>query len=90
MSTRPDRRASFRFLLPTDPGFDRAFGVIARRFGDSTCLDTQTGEVWQYMGTCTTPDGPVHEFRHRWLPAAQQRTYYQVPVEPGDFQEPRP
>lgn len=48
--------------------------------------DPDTGEVWQYMGTCWTttshPDGKwVHQFRHRWL--AGKRVYREIVASPG-------
>jgi hypothetical protein len=60
------------WLEPADPELIRAWGQIAERYGDPTCLDPQTGEAWEYMGTAwwADEDQGVHEFRHRHLPAA--------------------
>ncbi len=42
----------------------RMWAALAAIFGDAACLDADSGEAWQYMGTV---DGE-HEFRHRALP----------------------
>ena len=41
----------------------------------------QSGETWQYMGTCQRSAlGWVHEFRHRWHPLTATRQLVSVPA----------
>ena len=71
-------------LDPSDPGWDRVWAAIAARYGDSACLDRESNEVWQYMGTVIDGESGRHEFRHRNLPS-HGRTYWTCPTKPGDF-----
>lgn len=49
-------------------GWDRSWGIIASRYGDTVCRCQETGESWQYMGTYTSNGVPTrHCFRHRSL-----------------------
>jgi hypothetical protein len=67
----------------THRGWGRMWGVIAERYGDTSCL--HDGEAWQYMGTWTDNGWQTweHEFRHRALPPEGTRTYCKV----DDFEE---
>lgn len=70
-------------LRPWHRGWDRAWGEVAKKFGDTAC--EHDGEAWQYMGTYG-PDGDVtHEFRHRALPPDGLRTLFHVPAETDDL-----
>jgi hypothetical protein len=49
--------------------WERAWAVIASRYGNAQCRDGMSGEAWQYMGT--EVDGVAgrteHVFRHQAL-----------------------
>lgn len=67
----------------TDPGWERAWAALEARYGE--CLDPEGCEFWQYMGSVIEGEGGRHEFRHRWLPATGERTYWTCSIQPGDF-----
>lgn len=74
------------FLDASHAGWVRAWAELSRRWGSPVCLDPETRDSWQYMGTYRG----AHYFRHRRLYApghAQhgQRVSDDVAVEPGDF-----
>jgi len=77
---------TMKMLSPDDPGWARAWGEIARVYGDPACAHPEAGETWQYMGTA----GGWHEFRHRALPAAllsravARMVFRPSAVRPGD------
>jgi hypothetical protein len=67
------------------PELTHAWGHIIAAYGDASCLDQDTGEVWQYMGSHNGPTNSgtgagtwKHTFRHRCLPATGERTYVDV------------
>ena len=68
-------------------GWERAWQVIATKYGDIVCL--HEGEAWQYMGSVSYDDGATweHEFRHRALPPDGARTYEKVAAMADDFEE---
>lgn len=74
------------FMDGRHAGWMRVWAAIATRWGGVTCLDVDSGETWQYMGTYRGQ----HQFRHRRLfapehPEHGQRVNFSIPVEPGDF-----
>jgi hypothetical protein len=78
-----------RFLKQTDPGWSRAWDLLKAKYGSLECLDKETGECWQYMGSSEN-DGTghpaymgEHQFRHRSLQGV--RVYDYIPVISGDF-----
>lgn len=55
-------------------------------FADPLERCSESGEVWQYMGSVKSPgEPPRHEFRHRHHPVTKARTYRYVhgPTESG-------
>ncbi len=85
MSREPDAdQATTPWLTPQHRGWSRAWGEIARLFGDASCA--HEGETWQYMGSFETAVGVVHEFRHRALPPRGERHIARVPADPADYQ----
>jgi hypothetical protein len=90
--------SSWFMLDVADPELGLAWTTIQNRFGDVECLDPDTGEVWQYMGTVLMPapltglSSWVHEFRHRsfvgtdrqggW-PINGERMFVRVPASAG-------
>ena len=56
-------------LRPEAMELELAWQEIERRFGDVSCTDLETGEVWQYLGTWWNPTLQrfAHHFRHRCL-----------------------
>ena len=58
-----------------------------RAFSDPSSYDTETGEVWQYMGTVKKTDREVwvHQFRHRHHPQTKRREYHEVEAPKGWF-----
>lgn len=81
--------ATLSFVTATDPEWERAWGEVARYFGDQFCTDPASRESWQYMGSTER----AHEFRHRALPTfvydhagnrrvvRTARTYFYVPLD---------
>lgn len=58
--------------------------VNSRCIDSPICLDGETNEQWQYMGSYTMESGqPVHSFRHRMHPYTRQREYYSVKASMG-------
>ncbi len=45
--------------------------------GDKACLDSLTGERWQYLSSNKTQ----HTFRHRRHPQTKERMIINIPVE---------
>jgi hypothetical protein len=78
-----------RFLKQTDPGWSRVWSLLQAKYGSVECLDEETGESWQYMGSSIPSTNPAdefmgeHQFRHRNLRGA--RVYDYFPVQEGDF-----
>lgn len=77
-------------VMPDDAEWDAMWRVVAEQYGDASCLDKETGEQWQYMGSIaddgcriTTIIGWRHEFRHRNLPLTGKRTYFHVGASAG-------
>jgi len=71
-----------RFLSIGHKGWERAWGVIATEYGDFSCENPHSGEVWQYMGSTATE----HQFRHRDLFGSfEPRVVRNIPIEPHDF-----
>lgn len=50
--------------------------------GDRCCLESTSGEQWQYMGTEGEPDGSAwfHCFRHRCHQQTRGREYIGIPA----------
>ena len=71
-----DAAGPITFLTPASAAWEAAWGVVARArinagLADPVCAeDPDTGEVWQYMGTC---QARFHEFRHRRHPVTGRR-----------------
>lgn len=65
-------------------GWLRAWRIMQGIYGSIDCLDPESGEVWQYMGTAIVEGRHVHQFRHRRLKG--ERTYRDIPVLNGDFE----
>lgn len=74
-------------------GWLRAWRIMQGIYGSIDCLDPESGEVWQYMGTAYV-SGPlgrniqVHQFRHRCLNG--ERAYRDIPALRRDFQLAKP
>jgi hypothetical protein len=49
---------------------DFAWAYILNEFGDFDCLDPESDERWQYMGSFKDGEIWMHEFRHRALSGA--------------------
>lgn len=60
-------------------GWNRAWGIISRTYGDAAC--EHDGHVWQYLGT----DGGVHIFGHPMF-GGRGRLVVHVPVLPEDYE----
>lgn len=74
-----------QFLTRTSRGWERAWRLIAAKYGDREChVD---GEVWQYMGSDSDDNGATwsHKFRHRALPPSGERVYEKIPAIADDF-----
>lgn len=67
------------FLPATDPELLRAWAT----FPDPVMLDQRSEERLEYMGTSLTDGRWRHVFRHRCVPATQQRQYWQVAASAG-------
>lgn len=72
----------YTFLQPTMKGWDRVWAVIAAKYGNGTCEDPSSHEVWQYMQTV---DGKEHQIRHRNLNGGG-KVYEIVPAASDDFE----
>lgn len=74
-----------QFFWPGYPDLERAWNSLA---GGPDASSSETGEVWQYMGTWYTQNIHthewewVHQFRHRDHPWTHQRLYTNVRVGP--------
>lgn len=63
--------------------WDAMWERLKERFGDYGCHD-EWGQGWQYMGSSQKPGEPwKHGFRHRNLPATQERTYWDCEASAG-------
>lgn len=75
-------------LDPSLRGWERAWVIIGRKYGNTECRCPETGECWQYMGTAFGE----HCFHHRSLNSEPfrsmngQRAYASVPARAGDFE----
>ena len=68
------------WLSIEDPEWDAAWS----HFPDPVLYNAQYGESLQYMGTIAVHQvGYVHEFRHRAMPATNQRQYWRFLCTPG-------
>lgn len=81
---------TLRFLQNNMRGWNRAWGIIAAKYGDVYCR-APNGEEWQYMSSTDTE----HQFRHRDLIPNDQvgqgrRVYENIPIEAEDFDHIRP
>jgi UDP-galactopyranose mutase len=63
-------------------GWERAWGLIHKKYGSVACLNDECGEVWQYMGTYNG----FHQFRHRSLPPFNERGYEWVTIQSDDYE----
>ena len=72
------------FKLDT-PAWHNMWDALRAITGDTLQHGTETGEVWQYMGTVSTDGGRtwVAEFRHRNHPRTGRRELLRVPMRPG-------
>jgi len=68
------------WLARDDPEWQRAWS----HFPDPVLEHPESGECLQYLSSTQEPGrGWVHVFRHRQLPASQQRQYWRVPASSG-------
>src|SRR5271170_4758326 len=77
-----------RFVKEDMRGHIRMWAELAKKHGSPTNEHPITHEVWQYMGTFNSPQGEMHQFRHRDLmvDGVEKGRYGEdIPVEPGDF-----
>lgn len=79
-------------VMPDEAEWDAMWSMVARTYGDASCLCETSGEQWQYMGSVygdhkvgfyKTINGWRHEFRHRNLPETGKRTYFHVGASAG-------
>lgn len=81
-----------RCMTKYHKGWGRMWGVLGTKFGDSSCYNPGSGEVWRYVGTINDS----HKFLHSDLPGHYAhfggmdpgRTITYVSVDPDDFQLP--
>lgn len=64
---------AFRLLKPNTETWRQVWKALVAKYGDLECLDSFSGECWQYMATTWVGDRAHHEFRHRCLPTTGKR-----------------
>lgn len=56
----------------------QAWGQLKHKYGDESCYNEKSGEVWHYMSSVVKDNDEMveHQFRHRSLPSKNEEREY--------------